>query len=89
MAGCAELLDPLGDVLPGRVLVNLTSGTAKQAREIADWATLRGYHLPRRLILAIPRAIGTVDAVLLYSGPRPAFDTHESTLQSLGVGTPT
>ena len=79
-----ELLDPLGDELAGRVLVNLTSGTSKQARETADWATLRGSTYLDGVILAIPPAIGTADAILLYSGPRPAFDTHESTLQSLG-----
>ncbi|MGP4018259.1 NAD(P)-dependent oxidoreductase [Saccharopolyspora sp. 5N708] len=82
-----ELLDPLGDVLAGRVLVNLTSGTSKQARETADWATLQGATYLDGVILAFPQGIGTADAVLLYSGPRPAFDTHESTLQSLGAGT--
>ena len=81
------LLDPLGDVLAGRVLVNLTSGTSRQARETADWATRQGATYLDGVILAIPPAIGTADAVLLYSGPRPAFDTHESTLQSLGAAT--
>jgi 3-hydroxyisobutyrate dehydrogenase-like beta-hydroxyacid dehydrogenase len=37
-----ELLDPLADVLAGRVLVNLTSGTSQQARETAEWAAQRG-----------------------------------------------
>jgi 3-hydroxyisobutyrate dehydrogenase-like beta-hydroxyacid dehydrogenase len=82
-----ELLDPLEDVLAGRVLVNLTSGTSKQARETADWAALRGITYLDGVILAIPPAIGTADAAVLYSGPRQAFDTHESTLRSLGVGT--
>lgn len=82
-----ELLEPMGDPLAGRVVVNLTSGTSTQARAIAEWAILQGTAYLDGVILAIPPAIGTADAVLLYSGPRPAFDTHEATLQSLGAGT--
>jgi hypothetical protein len=29
---------PLGDVIDGHVLVNLTSGTSQQARDTAQWA---------------------------------------------------
>ncbi len=82
-----ELLDPLGDVLAGRVLVNLTTGTSKQAHETAEWAALQGATYLDGVILAFPQTISTADAVLLYSGARPAFDTHESTLRSLGAGT--
>ncbi|MEV6400052.1 NAD(P)-binding domain-containing protein [Streptomyces sp. NPDC051907] len=81
------LLDPLGDVLDGRVLVNLTSGTSQAARETAEWAArwqdtvyLDG------AIMASPAAIGTADALILYSGPKPAFDRYESALASLGAG---
>jgi 3-hydroxyisobutyrate dehydrogenase-like beta-hydroxyacid dehydrogenase len=86
-AAARALLDPLGNVLAGRVLVNLTSGTAKQARETAEWADQRGITYLDGVILAIPAAMGTADAVVLYSGPRQAFDTHEPTLRSLGAGT--
>jgi 3-hydroxyisobutyrate dehydrogenase-like beta-hydroxyacid dehydrogenase len=33
-----DLLTPTADVLAGRVLVNLTSGTPQPARELAAWA---------------------------------------------------
>jgi 3-hydroxyisobutyrate dehydrogenase-like beta-hydroxyacid dehydrogenase len=82
-----KLLDPLGEVLDGRVLVNLTSGTSAQARETAVWAAGLGGTYLDGAIMAIPQAIGTADAVLLYSGPRAAFDLHESALRSLGAGT--
>jgi len=82
-----DLVDPLGDVLAGRTLVNLTSGTSMQARETADWAAGQGTTYVDGVILAIPPAIGTADAFILYSGPRPAFDTYESTLQNLGAPT--
>ncbi|MET0236679.1 MAG: NAD(P)-binding domain-containing protein [Kibdelosporangium sp.] len=82
-----ELLDPLGDQLKDRVVVNLTSGTSKQAHETAGWATQRGIDYLDGVILNIPSAIGTDDAVLLYSGPQPAFDAHQPTLESLGANT--
>jgi 3-hydroxyisobutyrate dehydrogenase-like beta-hydroxyacid dehydrogenase len=81
-----ELLDPLDGVLDGRVLVNLTSGTSEQARETAEWAARRGTTYLDGAIMAVPPAIGTADAVILYSGPRSAFDLHESALGSLGEG---
>jgi 3-hydroxyisobutyrate dehydrogenase-like beta-hydroxyacid dehydrogenase len=82
-----ELVIPLDDVLAGRTVVNLTSGTSKQAHEIAEWAAQRGITYLDGVILAIPSAIATSDATLLYSGPRAAFDTHETTLQCLGTTT--
>jgi 3-hydroxyisobutyrate dehydrogenase-like beta-hydroxyacid dehydrogenase len=81
------LLAPLEDVLAGRTVVNLTSGTLKQARETAEWAAERAVTYLDGVILAIPSAIATPTATLLYSGPRAAFDTHEPTLQRLGTTT--
>ncbi|MEJ3749436.1 NAD(P)-binding domain-containing protein [Actinomycetes bacterium KLBMP 9797] len=86
-AAARELLDPLGAALDGRVLVNLTSGTSAQGRETAEWAATLGGGYLDGAIMAIPPAIGTADAVILYSGPRSAFEQHESTLRSLGAGT--
>ncbi|MGW4469622.1 NAD(P)-dependent oxidoreductase [Nonomuraea sp. NPDC004354] len=81
------LLDPLGEVFAGRVLVNLTSGTSQAARETAEWAVRRGGDYLDGAIMTVPAAIGTTDAVILYSGSRPAFDLHEPALSSLGAGT--
>jgi 3-hydroxyisobutyrate dehydrogenase-like beta-hydroxyacid dehydrogenase len=81
-----ELLSPLDDgVLADRVLVNLTTGTSAQAREMARWAAQRNSLYLDGAIMAIPPVIGTDGAVLLYSGPKLAFDAHESTLRSLGA----
>lgn len=81
-----EILEPAGEVLDGRVLVNLTSGTSSLARETAGWAAEQGASYLDGAIIAIPQAIGTADALVLYSGPRPAFDRHEPALRSLGAG---
>ncbi|MEU7986022.1 NAD(P)-binding domain-containing protein [Streptosporangium canum] len=86
-AAVRAVLDPLGDVLAGRVLVNLTSGTSDQARATAEWAAERGITYLDGAIMAIPQVVGTADAFLLYSGPEAAYEAHEPTLRSLGAGT--
>jgi 3-hydroxyisobutyrate dehydrogenase-like beta-hydroxyacid dehydrogenase len=82
-----ELLDPISEELAGRVVINLTSGTSQEARDTAAWAARQGITYLDGVIMAIPPAIATDDAVLLYSGPRAAFDTHEATLRSLAPTT--
>lgn len=79
-----KILDPLGDALDGRVLVNLASGTSAQARETAAWAARRGAGYLDGAIMAVPDGIGTPDALLVYSGPRPVFAAHEPVLAALG-----
>ncbi|MDF2707399.1 MAG: NAD-dependent glycerol-3-phosphate dehydrogenase [Nonomuraea muscovyensis] len=79
-----ELLDPVGASLAGRTLVNLTTASSTQARETAGWATRIDSAYLDGAILALPQAIGTADATLLYSGPKAAFEEHQATLQALG-----
>lgn len=86
-AAVRELLEPLADVLAGRMVVNLTSGSSGQARETAAWAQAQGIGYLDGAIMAIPQVVGTADAFLLYSGPKASYDEHEKTLRSLGAGT--
>ncbi|GIJ80018.1 3-hydroxyisobutyrate dehydrogenase [Micromonospora phaseoli] len=80
-----EILEPLGGSMDGRVLVNLTSGTSEVARETAGWVARQGGVCLDGAIMASPPAIGTADAAILYSGPRPIFDQYEATLGSVGA----
>jgi 3-hydroxyisobutyrate dehydrogenase-like beta-hydroxyacid dehydrogenase len=80
-AALHELLDEAGDVLSGRVLVNLTSGTPEHARELA--ARVEAYLDGG--IMAVPPMIGGPDALVLYSGSGEAFATHQPVLESLGA----
>jgi len=82
-----ELLDPLRDALAGRTLVNLTTGTPRQARELAAWAAERGVDYLDGAIMAIPPMIGQSDTLLLYSGYVALFEAHRSTLELLGGDT--
>jgi 3-hydroxyisobutyrate dehydrogenase-like beta-hydroxyacid dehydrogenase len=87
---CVSDYDAVADVLDGpldgRVVVNLTSGTPSHARALAEEVTRRGGGYLDGGVMAVPEAVGTADAVVAYSGPRPLYDAHESTLDSLGTG---
>ncbi|QQQ75414.1 NAD(P)-dependent oxidoreductase [Saccharothrix sp. 6-C] len=69
-----EVLDPVADVLTGRTLVNVTTTTPDQAKEIAGWAAAHGaVHLDGG-IMAVPDMIGLPGASVLYSGSATAFE---------------
>lgn len=86
-AAVHELLGASERGLAGRTLINLTSGDSAQARAAADWAAHHGAHYLDGAIMAIPPAIGTADAVVLYSGTREVFEAHGSPLEALGTAT--
>jgi 3-hydroxyisobutyrate dehydrogenase-like beta-hydroxyacid dehydrogenase len=80
-----EILHPVGDALSGRVLVNLTAGTPQQARIAARWTAAHGADYLAGAIMVGAPMIGQPDALLLYSGPQEAFETHQRALDSLGT----
>jgi 3-hydroxyisobutyrate dehydrogenase-like beta-hydroxyacid dehydrogenase len=80
-----EILEAAGEAVAGRVVVNLTNGTPRQARETAAWVAERGADYLDGGIMAIPPGIGTPEAFLLYSGSRSAFEAHEERLSVLGA----
>jgi 3-hydroxyisobutyrate dehydrogenase-like beta-hydroxyacid dehydrogenase len=69
--------------LKDRTLVQLSTGTPKEARELHTWAQQQGAVALNGDILAWPRQIGGSEATITISGPAPAFKEHETTLQSL------
>ncbi|MFH9728909.1 NAD(P)-dependent oxidoreductase [Streptomyces sp. NPDC017260] len=87
---CVSDYDAVVDVLDGplddRVVVNLTSGTPSRARELAEEVVRRGGGYLDGGVMAVPETVGTADAVLAYSGPRPLYDALKSSLDSLGTG---
>jgi 3-hydroxyisobutyrate dehydrogenase-like beta-hydroxyacid dehydrogenase len=80
-----DVLAAAPDELAGRVVVNLTSGTPAQARELAVWAARHDVDHLDGGIMAVPPMIGAPPAFVLYSGSRAAFDTHRSTLDAFGT----
>lgn len=83
-AALYDALGPVGGAWAGRALVNLNSGTPKEAHAAASWAAERGAAYLDGAIMVPPPLVGEPGSVLLYSGPRAVFDAHRATLVSLG-----
>ncbi|MFE4666169.1 NAD(P)-dependent oxidoreductase [Streptomyces sp. NPDC056716] len=78
------LLDPAGDALRGRALVNLNSGTPNEARAAVAWAAERAVGYLDGAIMVPPPLVGHPGSVFLYSGPQDVFDEYRVTLASMG-----
>lgn len=79
-----EVLDPAGDAAAGRTLVNLNSGTPKEAHGAAAWAAERDVTYLDGAVMVPPPLVGDPGSVFLFSGQREVFDAHRATLASLG-----
>jgi 3-hydroxyisobutyrate dehydrogenase-like beta-hydroxyacid dehydrogenase len=79
-----EVFGSAGNTLRGHTLVNLNSGTPKEARAAVDWAAERGAGYLDGAIMVPPPLVGHPESVFLYSGPRDVFDQHRATLASMG-----
>jgi 3-hydroxyisobutyrate dehydrogenase-like beta-hydroxyacid dehydrogenase len=73
--------------LPGRIIVELSTGTPKEAREAKAWFVDQGARYLDGAILCGTAAIGTPRALLLYAGDRQAFEQCQPLLASLGEDT--
>lgn len=83
-ASVHEVLDPVVSSLRGRALVNVTTTTPNQARELADWAGRHGIDYLDGGIMAVPAMIGSPRAAILYSGAAPVFEQHRALLDRWG-----
>ncbi|RZS38926.1 3-hydroxyisobutyrate dehydrogenase-like beta-hydroxyacid dehydrogenase [Herbihabitans rhizosphaerae] len=81
-----QVLDPIAGTLAGRTIVNLTSGTLDQVREMAEFAARHDASYVDGAVLAVAEMVGTTDAQLIYSGPREVYDAHAGVLDVLGEG---
>lgn len=80
-------LDPVVSELAGKTLVNLTTTTPNEAREMAVWAAEHGIDYVDGAILAVPAMIGSPEAQVFYSGSRAAFDRYRSILDTWATST--
>ncbi|MFD0903276.1 NAD(P)-dependent oxidoreductase [Actinomadura sediminis] len=80
-----EVLASVGSAVAGKVLVNVTSGSAGQARAHERWARERGAEYIDGKIMGDPPYVGTPNIMFPFSGSRGAFDAHEPTLRELGT----
>lgn len=83
-AAVQNILENAADSLPGRTLINLTNGTPAQARNLGTWVKKHKADYLDGGVMVTPEMIGGPDALIFYSGSRPAFDAHFALLQNLG-----
>jgi 3-hydroxyisobutyrate dehydrogenase-like beta-hydroxyacid dehydrogenase len=79
-----DVLDPVADLLTGRTVINLTTTTPHEARELAGWADERGISYLDGAIMAVPEMIGGPGAAILYSGSATVFDRYRTLLDLWG-----
>ena len=70
--------------LHGKILVQLTTGTPDEAREMESWAQSRGISYLEGAILSYPMNIGKPETAVLYSGPEEIFNRVKSVLLAFG-----
>ncbi|ALG09192.1 NAD(P)-dependent oxidoreductase [Kibdelosporangium phytohabitans] len=84
-AAARSLLEPAADDLSGRTLLNVSSSTPDDIRALAEWATSHGADYLDAAVMAVPQAIGTPDAQVLFSGSANAYERYGSELEILGT----
>ncbi|WP_432972132.1 NAD(P)-dependent oxidoreductase [Dactylosporangium sp. CA-233914] len=80
-----SVLDPVGAGLSGRTVINLTTTTPNESRELAAWAAKRGIVYLDGAIMAVPQMIGGPGSAILYSGSVAAFEQHRPLLDRWGA----
>lgn len=83
-ASVHEVLDPVTQSLSGRALVNVTTTTPNQARELEEWASRHGIGYLDGGIMAVPEMIGGPGSAVFYSGSATVFENHRALLDLWG-----
>ncbi len=80
-----DTVDPLVDRLRGRTLLNLTTTSPEQARELGRWAAAADIEYLDGGIMAVPSMIGSPGSEVLYSGDASAFERFRPILDRWGT----
>lgn len=78
-----EILAGASAAFEGRVVVNLSTGTPDEARELSGWASGHRVSYLDGAILAVPETVGSQDAMFLYGGDKAGYDGHAPLLEAL------
>ncbi len=74
---------PTADAVRGRTLVQLTTGSPADAREMAAWASSHGAAYLDGAIQAAPSQMGRADTPILISGDQSALERWKPVLEDL------
>lgn len=83
-ASVHQVLDPVAARLSGRTLINLTTTTPGQSRELAAWAADHHVSYLDGAIMAVPRMIGGAGSAVFYSGLAAPFTENRALLDLWG-----
>lgn len=83
-ATARAVLEPAGDALAGRSVLNLTDGTSAEARAVAEWVGDQGAQYLHGQIMTIAPGIGGAESVVFYGGSDAVFGQFQTTLQLVG-----
>lgn len=78
-----ESSDVFGN-LAGRTLIQLSTGTPREARESESWLKTGGVDYIDGAILAPPAAIGAANALILFGGPKLTYERCAPLVECLG-----
>jgi len=70
--------------LSGRTLIQLSTGTPAEARDMQAWAKSLGADYLDGAIMVYPRFIGTVNAMIMYAGDEAVFESAGPCLRAFG-----
>ncbi len=71
--------------LDGRTLVQLSTMTPEESRELALWAEGRDMRYLEGSILGLPTTVLAGSATVIFSGPEDLFETHAALFRALGT----
>ncbi|MFI9503821.1 NAD(P)-dependent oxidoreductase [Nocardia sp. NPDC052566] len=80
-ASVHQTLDPVAAELTDRRLINLTTTSPEESRELAAWAAGHGIDYLDGGIMAVPPMIGQPGASILYSGSQQVFEDSREILE--------
>ncbi|MEV8535198.1 NAD(P)-binding domain-containing protein [Streptomyces sp. NPDC051211] len=86
-ASVHEVLDPLSNELAGRTVINVTTTSPAQSRELAAWAAHAKVAYLDGGIMAVPHMIGQPGSSILYSGSADVFNQYKPLLDLWGTST--
>jgi 3-hydroxyisobutyrate dehydrogenase-like beta-hydroxyacid dehydrogenase len=76
--------DDVTKALRGKLVVQVTSGSPRLARQMATWAGGHGIQYLDGAIMATPNLIGEPECTILYSGSADLFEKYKPVLLALG-----
>jgi 3-hydroxyisobutyrate dehydrogenase-like beta-hydroxyacid dehydrogenase len=82
-----DVLDPVAASLHGRTVINLTTTTPAESRELATWAGGHGIAFLDGAVLAVPEMIGQPGSAIFCSGAEAVFTEHRELINRWGEST--